>query len=253
MHDAARADDIEHLKGFLDFPYPDDVRKVCAELPGPAFFPGGSGVIGSDGQARRMLPRHGVMVLAHNFGTVKYFDGLPPCGGENLAVGTWGNLLPFLRECGIAVESCFFTNALMGLMHADSNTKADLPGHQDAAFRAGCHRVFHAALYRQHPRLLLALGKPAIRFVGEAFPDQLGAWRAIEKKGYELVDDNASGGPVRSDVAFPNGGGSLTVVALLHPSFRRQNIGRRHFRQKRGDDCEHAMVAEGLKLSQSAP
>lgn len=229
------------------------MRKVRAELPGPAFFPGGSGVIGDDGSAGRTLPRRGVMILGHNFGTAKYFDELAPRGRENLAVGTWGSLLPFLRECGLAAESCFFTNALMGLMQAASNTETGLPGHQDAAFRAGCHGVFRAALLRQRPRLLLALGKPAIRFVGEAFPDQLGAWRQVEKKGYGLVDGGASGGPVRSGVVLPNGGDSMTVVALLHPSFRRLNLHQRRFLGQSGGDCEQAMVAEGLRLSRSEP
>lgn len=59
---------------------------------------------------------------------------MAPRGGETLAVGTWGNLLPFAREFGITVESCFFTDALMGLVHAASSTEASLPDHQDETF-----------------------------------------------------------------------------------------------------------------------
>jgi hypothetical protein len=111
-------DDIEYLSSLLDFPYPDDVQPVRATLPGPAFFPGGTGVLSGD-RAACTLPRGGVMLLGHNFGTVRYFETLQAAGRENLEVPTWRVLLRFLRECDISPEECFFTNVLMGLMRAD--------------------------------------------------------------------------------------------------------------------------------------
>jgi len=32
-------DDIDYLTGLLDFPYPDEIRSVFADPPGPAFSP----------------------------------------------------------------------------------------------------------------------------------------------------------------------------------------------------------------------
>jgi hypothetical protein len=57
-----------------------------------------------------------------------------------------------------------FNSFLIGLMHWASNTATGLLGQGDAAFRAGCHRVFRAAVPRKRPRLLLASRKSAIRF-----------------------------------------------------------------------------------------
>jgi uracil-DNA glycosylase len=239
-----RGDDIAHLIWLLDFPYPEDIQPVLADLPGPAFFPGGSGVL-SRGRAARTLPRGGVMVLGHNFSTVKYYEGLRATGRENLNKDTWGKLLPFLAECGISVEECFFTNALMGLMRTKSNV-GSVSGHEEVDFRKHCRRVFRATLCRQRPRLLLVLGKPAIRFVAEAFPDHLDFWRRIQRRPYRLLDIDDPDGPVRHDVPLPDGSRSLSVVALVHPSYRHRNASTRQFQGQKGMDSERAMVAHAL-------
>ena len=243
LHD----DDIARLVALLDFPYPADIQPVFADLPGPAFCPGGSGVL-LRGHAARALPRGGVMVLGHNFSTVKYYEGLRLAGRENLNKDTWGKLLPFLAECGISVEECFFTNALMGVMRTRSNV-GSVSGHEEIGFREHCHRVFRAALCRQRPRLLLALGKPTIRFVAEAFPDQLDFWSRIQRRSYRLLDVEDPDGPVRRGVPLPDGSGSFSLVALLHPSFRHLpwNAPRRKFRGQQGMDCERAMVTHALE------
>jgi hypothetical protein len=160
-------DDIEQLSQMLDFPMPDKLKHVRPELPKPAFFPAGTGII-YHGKSQRSLPKEGVMCLAHNFGTVKYYNSLKKRGGESLKTYTWGHLLPFLKDCKIPTETCFFTNALMGVMEAKSNLET-VGGHEGEEFRKGCLAVFHASLSLQRPSLVLALGKPSMGTYVPAF------------------------------------------------------------------------------------
>lgn len=239
-------DDIDQLTSLLDFPLPAKLRHIRPELTGPAFFPAGTGIL-RNGKPGRSLPQEGVMCLGHNFSNVEYYEKIKKNRGENLTTNTWGQLLPFLDACGIEIEECFFTNALMGIMDSKSNLKA-VDDHQEEAFRADCLKLFRAALVLQRPRLVLALGKGSIRFLGEAFPQNLKGWEGLtDKKTFDLVDRTIPGGPVRHRLPLPDGSGGFSVVALTHPVYRMKptNAAMRRFRGRMGEPCELAMVAEG--------
>jgi hypothetical protein len=244
-------DDIAQLTDLLHIPYPADIEPVFASLPGPAFFPGGSGLLPAQPD-RRTLPRRGVMVLGHNFGTVPYYAGLQGTGGENLQVGTWVALLGFLAACGIATEECFFTNALMGLMRKQGNV-GTVAGFEDKTYRLKCKDILHASLLLQRPRVLLVLGKPTIRFVGEALSG-LAFWKGCaEGKSMQFIDAEDPDGPLRHGVALPGCNDTMSVVALVHPSYRRLNAARRTFQGQTGADCERTMVLEALRVSGAVP
>ncbi len=50
--------------------HPAGLTKVPAEIPAPAFFPGGRGLVTADLRLGTDLPAGGVMVIGHNYGTV---------------------------------------------------------------------------------------------------------------------------------------------------------------------------------------
>ena len=237
-------DDIEQLARMLDFPLPDKVHHIRPDLPGPAFFPAGTGVL-LDGAPVRTLPWRGVMCLGHNFSNCADYEVIRDRGREILTVKTWGKLLSFLEECGIEVDECFFTNALMGVMETKSSLDV-VEGHGSEPFRQSCREVFFKALSLQQPRLVLALGKATVRFLGEAFPDYLMGWeQMVEAAKFDLVDRQIPGGPVRLGLPLPNSQETFNVVALTHPSYRlmKNNAAKRRFGGRIGLDCERAMVA----------
>ncbi len=105
-------DDIEHLAALLPgIRYPTRVRLVVPSIEGPAFFPGGTGVVvGRDVMSRkagRTLPRGGAMVLGHNFHDVASYEASLAYGREDQHNPTWRNLVPFLEACGQSIERCF--------------------------------------------------------------------------------------------------------------------------------------------------
>src|SRR5690349_18686141 len=99
-------------------PYPIGVVPVPGRIAGTAFFPGGAGLW--DAQVGKRLPRFplgGVMVLGHDFDSVRSFNKSYAAGTEVERLGdgryrtgaTWRNLLPVLKGAGIAFDDCFFT------------------------------------------------------------------------------------------------------------------------------------------------
>ena len=100
--------------------YPPGVIPVPDYLPGTAFFSAGAGliVIKPDGRLPP-FPFGGVMFVGHNLDSETAFlrrlasgraHGVP-----DRPMRTWRNLYRLLRAAGIAPESCFFTNAYVGL------------------------------------------------------------------------------------------------------------------------------------------
>ena len=85
------------------------------------FFPGASG---HWQQAAHCSLK--IMCIGQDFGHRQdYLDAL--AGGESEKGPTWRNLLGLLRRAGVDVESCFFTNALVGTRETESNTGPSLP------------------------------------------------------------------------------------------------------------------------------
>jgi hypothetical protein len=235
--------------------YPPGIDKVCADISGPAFFPGGKGLVkrgdaigtyavGTD------LPVRGIMILGNNFDNCKGYrrtksDGteLPVRSGQKIKNVTWRNLLPLLNEVNIDVAKCFFTNAFMGVTDSDSN-RGSHEGHRNKPFHADCHRVFLLALKLQCPRLVVTLGLPALQFVsdliswGDCAPQHWArSWSSIDRSALPMQ--------IRiSECPQP-----ISVVPVVHPCFRPQNVWRRTYLKREGKAAEIKMLKDAIQRS----
>ena len=153
-------DDADRLKALLKrMPrhYPEGIRHAEMLIRGPAFFPGGTGILAEGNQAGRHLHKGGIMVVAHNFGTIQNYERAIAHGREDDRSPTWQALIPFLAECGIDPLRCFFTNALVGVLDGGSSIGCRRE-QRDTRYRAACADVLRGAMALQQPTLILACG-----------------------------------------------------------------------------------------------
>ncbi len=237
---------FDELRGFR---YPPEVKAPPRILPKTAFFPGGYGLWNTvAGRELPQWPEYGVMVLGHNFSSVKeWHDIISPNNGDILDKGTWLHLLSLLDRAGIRREQCFFTNAYMGL---GDKLVGDFSGAKNEDFVEQCESFFHIQAILQQPRLVLALGLPVHKFLSKVSSAQgkLATWGSTLKR-----TDNSTVGPVVGGVGlnFCSEDFSTVVVALVHTSNHPAPtcVGIRQYRNWSGDDAELAMINEAMKLA----
>ena len=228
-------------------PYPPGLVVPVPELmKGTAFFPGGIGLIRELGSTE--LPRwpvNGVMVLGHDFDTLANYNKSRRNGGESPRSPTWGTVVDVLKKASIDQEECFFTNVYMGLREHGKNS-GPFPGRHDNAYVDRCLAFLAAQFAAQKPRLIVVLGAPAFALIAKRL-DDLHDWRAA--RTFADIDRL---GPVRPRVSL-GGGQVATVVSLIHPSYRRRNVGKRRYAGAAGHDAEMAMLRDALKSSGISP
>lgn len=207
--------------------YPDGLEAVPEPIPGRAFFPGGLGLYSAEaGKPLPDFPMNGVMVLGHDFDTRANYETAHGHGRELEGNKTWQNLVPLLKDAGIPLGRCFFTNLYMGLRTKGKSTDPN-PGAEVSEFREHCKGFLLDQLATQRPRLVLVLGLNVPPVVGE-MSAQLASWIAV--RNYKQLDGMLHGaaGPIVRGVAFRGlDGFSTTVVALIHPSYRPANLRHR--------------------------
>ncbi len=237
---------IEHLFTLLDqtvAPYPAGVVPLWARIGGTAFFPGGAGLWGTvPHQPLPSMPVEGVMVLGHNFDCETGFAASLQRGGENLNGPTWRTICNVLRQAGIAVEQCFFTNAYMGLK-AGSVPVGTFPGARDGDFVHRCQRFLIEQIRLQQPRLLVTLGKEVPPVLAPLAPELRRAWAGLRT----LQEVDARGVALIDSAHFPGVQQVTTVAALTHPANRAPNVRRRRYNGLEGDAAEQALLHDALK------
>lgn len=243
---------MEHLAQLLaDFgDYPDGVEPVPACITGVAFFPGGAGLWGTEmGRPLPPMPVGKVMVIGHNFDSKDNYNKSRQRGRENVKVGAWGSLVRLLRECDIAPEDCFFTNAYMGLKaNVDQSTGRNrstgrFPGAVNHSFVYRCHAFLLKQIQTQQPRLAFTLGNEALPVLAPLARELMAAWSGAPN----LQDVDSRGRSLVRDVQFPGVAHPTTVVALTHPANRGPNVKRRRYGDLTGNAAEVAMIRDGCK------
>ena len=110
-----------------------------------------------------------------------------------------------------------------------------------------CRDFFLVQLAAQKPSLILSLGANVPPFLSPLSP-QLARWAA--PSGFRQWDTDETS--LLSEVSFGVAGHEPCVVAaVVHPSFRPVNVGRRRWGGLKGDAAEMALVKEAMK--QAAP
>lgn len=238
-------DDIEYLLSVANgFDYPPTVKRVFSDIPGPAFFPGGTGVVQSE-RSGRHIPRRGALILGHNFGNVACYETGKVRGDEYWTNPTWKMLRKLLVACEMPVSECFFTNALMGVMVKDRMC-GTVAGFRDKEFLEGCRQVLGATLQLQKPRLVLILGRPAINFLAETFSEIHDWKRAVNFSSLDEI------GPVRAvspESSFGIGVTPFVAVALTHPCLSSSNDRHRKFAGLVGGPAEREMVKSAISIT----
>ena len=142
---------------------------VGALIRGTAFFPGGAGVWrGHDywGMLPKYFPAAPVLILGHNFDSVKAHAKAQQRGGEVHSL-FWKVLLGYLATARLVPEQCFFTNALMGLKSGSAlGGMPTVPGYLDE-----CRAFLVRQIDIVAPRAIITLGGHAERFARGAQPD----------------------------------------------------------------------------------
>lgn len=239
-------------------PVPPAVR-VNTPLAGTAFFPGGYGLWAPPIEdADESVLARTFLVLLNNFGSEGYWESCneSQLRGEdvNACRGTWSGLRTRLREWCISEQDCFFSNAYVGLLPGDpqSLTK-NLPGMSDPRFRTDCEVALIKQLSVVKPRVVLAMGRPAIEMFGRLVERPSGlANPNIEHLSFERIDQLPDGGLCQ--VVMRGIGLQVLAIALTHPSWnnqwrRRALIGGRILS---GADAEHAIVRQAIVESSTS-
>jgi len=191
--------------------YPAGVCPVPVErdrrIRGRGFFPGGDGL--ASAPANRYLPIGGVMVLGNNFGCWEDFQLSVARGREDPDGDTWKPLLALLGGA-IDLQECFFTNAYVGIIEGDRNS-AQMS--KTPIFRKTCRLFLTEQIRTLRPRLIMAMGGPAIRAVGSIAGKR--SWRHASVEELDRTHDNLT----TYELSF----GYETVrgrcAAFLHPSY----------------------------------
>jgi hypothetical protein len=245
MHDVSNPHPLEHLAQLLaDFgEYPDEVEPVPACITGVAFFPGGAGLWGAQlGRRLPPMPQGKVMVLGHNFDSVKSYEVSRKRGYGDINGATWGTLRKLLPQWGIPLEDCFFTNVYMGLK-ADTDTPTGaFPGAKSHSFTYRCHAFLLRQIQTQQPRFILALGKEVPPVLAPLSPQLTATWSGARN----LQELDARDVSLIRDAQFPGVDHLVTVAVLTHPAMRHLNIDRRSYNGQKGDAAEIALVHDGL-------
>jgi hypothetical protein len=215
---------------------PVGVESLPSQIQGTSFFPGGVGIYQDDGMPE-CFPVGGVMVLAHDWGTRADFDAFSREGRENTNNPTWRQMLPFLRQVGIPLSDCFFTNFFAGLRAPGLAGTGVFPGAGDDEYVRQCRDFVLKQIATQKPRLILVLGIHVPALLAPASPDLVGWTRA---KDFRKLD--SSNAAVLAQVRFDSVAHVCSIACLVHPSYRSLNARHRRWRSLRGHEAEVEMV-----------
>lgn len=233
---------FDALMRFGDYPVAVGVIPVPGRIPSTAFFPGGSGLWGTEpDQPFPPMPVRGVMVLGHNFDCEAGFYYSLAHAGENLRGPTWRTIRDVLTRADIAMNQCFFTNAYMGLIAGDKPV-GQFPGRNNAEFVRRCRQFLLVQLRVQQPRLVLTLGKEVPPVLAPLSPEVSQNWTDART----LQDIDRLGAALIFPVNFTDVPRATAVVALTHPANRAPNVKRRHYKGHEGDDAEMALLRDAL-------
>jgi uracil-DNA glycosylase len=221
-------------------PYPAGVAAIGRMIPGTAFSPGGAGLWRpSYDHGLPPFPEGGVMVLGHNFDSVRGYERSLKAGQERLNGSTWRNVLRLMRDAGVREDGCYFTNVFVGLKE-DKSSLGEFPGAADQGFVNRCVSFLATQLSMLRPTAVLTLGVYVPALLAKLSPT-LARWHAAPN--FAVLDH--TGAALVPKVRFPHDPMLRpAVAALTHPSYAHVNQRARTFAGDAGMAAEVALVPE---------
>ena len=214
-------------------PYPDKVVAVHRLIPGTAFFPGGLGLWMPD-EIPPEIPTEQVLIVGQDFNSLAVHERAFESRSEVGTSITWKNLLKILDSSNLAPDRCFFTNFYMGLRRVGPET-GKFPGARDKGFASRCLKFFHRQLEILRPKLIITLGLEPLRALAKPIFNL-----PVPEALYHCAE-------IFPSVKLPHG--VAVVVALMHPSARKADVGRRTYHALEGIDAQRSMIEDGIKHS----
>lgn len=202
-------------------PYPECMPEITPKLSGRAFFPGG---FGRADNSTDDLPRHPVMIVGQDFGTIEYWNALGLV--DEPSDGTWAEMLRLLESVAIDPSYCFFTNAIMGIRR-DGPITGEHPAFDDREFIDRCLVFLGEQIEQMRPSVVVLLGTiPAVLFAAHFSLGQLArpkwrgrnsnpTWSDIDREGLQFIERVPTLG---------REGETFACACVIHPANRKPNL-----------------------------
>lgn len=204
-------------------------------VPGVAAFPASHGLYapcGSDPNELPPFPFGGLMAVGNHLDSVVKLDKRiterkphgDPCPGAD-RMDFWEVLYRLLDDAEVPRDELFATNAHPALRPGTATTgriRRSAPGYDHWEER--CLTFMRGQLQVMQPRVVLAMGRPAGRFLGTLFGADVGS-------GPELHD-------IRHE------GGTATLAVVAHPSARPVTVHARAYEGAEGRSADARLLAD---------
>lgn len=216
--------------------HPSSMKKINGEIAGLAFFPGGSGLVGGTTK----IADRPIMVLGQDFDTEKGFSRSKAKGNE-AHTPTWINLKALFAQADIDLADCFFTNCILGVRTNESSNVGKSPAIYDPVFLKQCLELLAFQINLQRPKGIICLGLIPLKLLCYLSKELhlvhigLDTFKEIDQSRMSVCKEVE----IQGIKDF-----HMTVIALTHPSYRKLNAHRRHYKHFKGDRAEIEMLKE---------
>jgi len=186
-------------------------------------FPGGPGLHGS------RFPHQGIMIIMQDFDAEASYRRAVDHGYTASQDSTSVRAAEILKEAGVNLSNCYFTNRFVGVRDAETQYGAN-PGwrspkssKQHGPYVKMCNEMLGLQLKEQKPRLVLTYGAHVPRSLGfnNLWSDKL---------------------VMKASVL----GHVTTLAALVHTSFRPSNVGKVKYGGLMGHKAEIKLIKDAL-------
>lgn len=162
--------EMEARVSFSGNAYPDGMCTFPFRLQGQGFFPGGDGLWRNEHELSEpssgAIPRHGVMFLGNDFGTLESFHRLRGRGFENPP--TWRHLKARVLRAKLPPDQVFCSNVVIGLRNGVGDSAlAKKKWKTLQGFPQFCREFLEFQLTAVQPVLVVTLGPEAAESVAE--------------------------------------------------------------------------------------
>ncbi|WP_162267411.1 uracil-DNA glycosylase family protein [Leptospira alstonii] len=218
--------------------YIEPVRNPLKDIV--AFFPGGKGCTELHNDSPESFQ---VMVLGQDFGTLDEFNQMNKY--KERKSPTWLNFEKLANQVGLSLETCFFTNAIMGLRNGGKSTGPS-PAIKTDSFYEENLKFLGTQIEFLKPKVIIVLGTIPAQILSELSND-LSDW-----KNFRFRNVDNLGKALNFNVKFDGLSVESTCVAIVHPSFRHIHAKKRSNihsgRKLLGDEAEIQLLRDALGI-----